>query len=64
MKAVFNNEEFNLTFSIDLTASTEVLEAKLMDFLICVFLNGIVLSPDYFKKDFKIKYSAIAYKVI
>ena len=29
MKAVFNNEEFNLTFSIDLTASTEVLEAKL-----------------------------------
>ena len=35
MKAVFNNEEFNLTFSIDLTASTEVLEAKLMDFLIC-----------------------------
>ena len=35
MKAVFNNEEFNLTFSIDLTASTEVLEAKLMDFLLC-----------------------------
>lgn len=35
MKAVFNNEEFNLTFSIDLTESTEVLEAKLMDFLLC-----------------------------
>ena len=35
MKTIFNNEEFNLTFSIDLTASTEVLKAKLMDFLLC-----------------------------
>tara|TARA_R110002074_G_scaffold19070_3_gene61201 strand:+ start:294 stop:533 length:240 start_codon:yes stop_codon:yes gene_type:complete len=35
MKTIFNNEEFNLTFSIDLAASTSVLEAKLMDFLLC-----------------------------
>ena len=35
MKAVFNNEEFNLTFSIDLNASSEVLKAKLMDYLLC-----------------------------
>ena len=35
MKAVFNNEEINLTFSIDLNESSEVLKAKLMDYLLC-----------------------------
>ena len=35
MKTVFTNEEFNLTFAIDLNASSEVLKAKLMDFLLC-----------------------------
>ena len=29
MKTVFTNEEFNLTFAIDLNASSEVLKAKL-----------------------------------
>ena len=33
MKTLFNNEEFNLTFSIDLTDGIEVLKAKLKNWI-------------------------------
>ena len=34
MKTVFTNEDFNLTFAIDVTEGKEVLEEKLMNWLL------------------------------
>jgi hypothetical protein len=34
MRTIFNNEDFNLNVSIDLTEDKDVLEAKLMDWLL------------------------------